>query len=353
MSSTLSFATATTALPDWPRATDLPPAGRYRQCPADFIVTEQLGFEPEGHGEHLWLWVEKRELNTMQVVDRLARLFDVQRRNIGFSGLKDKTAITRQWISLPMPDGGIPDAATVAPLEAQGIRVLSMRRHPRKLKRGTHRFNHFSLVIGFDEAHRDDIMYRWTRIVSEGVPNYFGSQRFGFQGRNIEHALQLFAKGWRKRDDKQGIFLSAARSLLFNQLLAQRVALGNWNRALPGEVFNLDGTASQFYEDTVDATLHARLARLDIHPTGPMWGKGPLESQHDVATLEQAVADNMPRVVDGLITAGLTSSRRALRLRLREPSFVVTMQGATLEFSLVKGAFATSVLRELIDAPGL
>lgn len=135
--------------------------------------------------------------------------------------------------------------------------------------------------------------------------------------------------------------------------MARRVALGNWNHALPGEVFNLDGTASQFYEDTVDATLHARLARLDIHPTGPMWGKGPLGTQHEVAALEHAVADEMPRVTAGLEAAGLTSSRRALRLRLREPSFVATDDGATLEFSLVKGAFATSVLRELIDAPGL
>ena len=340
-------------LPVWPRAVDLPPAGQYRRCPADFIVTEQLGFEPEGHGEHLWLWVEKQELNTIQVVDRLARLFDVQRRNIGFSGLKDKTAITRQWISLPMPGGGMPSASVVAPLESQGIRVLDMRRHPRKLKRGTHRFNHFSLVIGFDEHHRDDIVRRWTRMVSEGVPNYFGSQRFGHQGRNVERALELFATGWRKRIDKQGIYLSAARSFLFNQLLARRVALGNWNQALPGEVFNLDGTASQFYEDSLDATLHARLARLDIHPTGPMWGGGALESRYEVAALELSVADELPRVAKGLVAAGLTTSRRALRLRLREPRFVSTEQGARLAFSLVKGAFATSALREMIDAPGL
>lgn len=350
MSSTSS---SHSVLPVWPRALDLPPAGRYRQCPDDFIVTEQLGFKPEDHGDHLWLWVEKRELNTMQVVDRLARLFNVQRRNVGFSGLKDKTAITRQWISLPMPEGGMPAPTLLAPLEGQGIRVLDMRRHPRKLKRGTHRFNHFSLVIGFDEPHRDDIVRRWTRIVSEGVPNYFGSQRFGIEGRNVEHALELFAHGWRKRDDKQGIYLSAARSYLFNQLLAKRVALNSWNKALPGEVFNLDGTASQFYEDSIDATLHARLARLDIHPTGPMWGGGALESRHEVAALEISVAETMPRVAEGLVAAGLTTSRRALRLRLREPRFMALPEGARLEFSLVKGAFATSVLRELIVASGL
>lgn len=321
--------------------------------PADFIVTEQLGFTPEAHGEHVWFWVEKQELNTLQVVDRLARTFDVPRKAVGFSGLKDKTAVTRQWMSLPYPGTGTPDIETLSPLIAQGINVLSTHRHPRKLKRGTHRFNRFTLNIEFEPADQEEILARWSRIVAEGVPNYFGAQRFGYEGRNIEHALALFAKGWRKRDDKQGIYLSAARSLLFNQVLAERVAQQNWNWALPGEVFNLDGTASRFVAEALDETLHARMARLDIHPTGPMWGKGTLESHSDVAALETRVAEDVPALTAGLMAAGLTASRRALRLRLREPRLTLTAQGATLDFSLVKGAFATSVLRELIEAPNL
>lgn len=341
------------SLPVWPYMSGRPPEGRYRMQPADFIVTEQLGFLPEAHGDHLWLWVEKEELNTLQVVDRLARMFDIPRKAIGFSGLKDKTAVTRQWISLPMPATGMPELAVWELLVAQGITVLAVHRHPRKLKRGTHRFNQFTLNIEFSNADRDEVLARWSRIVAEGVPNYFGAQRFGHGGRNIEHAFALFEKGWRKRDDKQGIYLSAARSLLFNRVLAARVEKGNWNHALPGEVFNLDGTASRFVAETLDETLHARMERLDIHPTGPMWGKGELESHSEVAELEAQIAAEVPALTKGLTDAGLTASRRALRLRLREPQLTLTEQGAVLSFSLVKGAFATSVLRELIDAPRL
>ena len=342
--------------PRWPRVLDaefgVPPAGDYRARPEDFQVAEVLDFAPEGEGEHLWLHVEKRDLTTAMAVRELARLCEVSPRDVGYSGMKDRVAVTRQWLSVQLPGREAPAGLAEALVE-RGVRVLSEARHPRKLKRGVHRANRFRLRLTGAALEDPALEARWARLVEQGVANYFGPQRFGPDGRNLLRARSLLARGWRKRDDRDGMLLSAARSFLFNELLAERIREGSWDRLLPGEVANLDGTASQFTLEAPDAELEARAARLDLHPSGVLWGVGGSVAEGEARALESRLAERYPSLCAGLERAGVRLGRRALRLRLGEPQLTRGEGELWLAFSLPRGAFATAVLRELIAHPTL
>ena len=342
--------------PRWPRVLDaefgVPPAGDYRARPEDFQVAEVLDFAPEGEGEHLWLHVEKRDLTTAMAVRELARLCEVSPRDVGYSGMKDRVAVTRQWLSVQLPGREAPAGLAEALVE-RGVRVLSEARHPRKLKRGVHRANRFRLRLTGAALEDPALEARWARLVEQGVANYFGPQRFGPDGRNLLRARSLLARGWRKRDDRDGMLLSAARSFLFNELLAERIREGSWDRLLPGEVAILDGTASQFTLEASDAELEARAARLDLHPSGVLWGVGGSVAEGEARALESRLAERYPSLCAGLERAGVRLGRRALRLRLGEPQLTRGEGELWLAFSLPRGAFATAVLRELIAHPTL
>ncbi|MHB0775702.1 tRNA pseudouridine(13) synthase TruD [Halomonas sp. WWR20] len=339
--------------PDWPRAHGaVLGTGDYRGVAEDFVVEELLDFTPEGQGEHLWLWVEKRDLTTLELVKRLARASEVQNRDVGYSGLKDRTAVTRQWLSVHLPGREAPEDLA-ARLGDTPVRLLEQVRHPRKLKRGVHRANRFELRITGDAVAHAQFAARWQRLCEDGVPNYFGPQRFGTDGRNLSRAAALLAKGWRKRDDPQGLMLSTARSFLFNELLAARVANGTWASPLPGEALNLDGSSSRFAAPEVDATLRERARQLDVHPTGMLWGSGPLESEGEAAEIEAAIARRHAPLAEGLERAGVRMDRRPLRLRLAAPVMQCDAHQARLSFQLPRGGFATSVLRELMMHPSL
>ncbi|MCC5883140.1 MAG: tRNA pseudouridine(13) synthase TruD [Halomonas sp.] len=340
---------------DWPRATEPdfgpPRAGDYRAEPEDFVVEEVLGFVPEEHGEHLWLWVEKRGLTTLEAVRHLARACQVSPRAVGYSGMKDRIAVTRQWLSVHLPGQQAPDDLAEQ-LAALGVRVLEQVRHPRKLKRGVHRANRFSLRIT-GEAVGAELAARWDWLCLHGVPNLFGPQRFGPEGRNLTRARALLARGWRKRDDREGMLLSTARSYLFNELLAMRLADGSWGRLLAGDVAMLDGTASQFLVDSPDAELDQRAERLDLHPAGMLWGIGESLATSEAAHFERAIVERHAPLCRGLEQAGVKMARRALRMRLDQPKLTVDGVTARLDFHLPRGSFATAVLRELIAHPTL
>ncbi|WP_163558780.1 tRNA pseudouridine(13) synthase TruD, partial [Halomonas sp. NO4] len=293
--------------PAWPRALDAefgpPPPGDYRASPEDFVVEECLDFAPEGEGEHLWLWVETRELATLDAVRELARACGVMARAIGYSGMKDRFAVTRQWLSVQLPGREAPEGL-VETLAGRGIRVLAQARHPRKLKRGVHRANRFALVVSGAAVEDIQLEARWARLREQGVPNAFGPQRFGAEGRNLARAAALLARGWRKRDDRHGMLLSTARSFLFNELLASRLGEGSWNRLLPGDVAMLDGTASQFAVAALDDSLVERAARLDLHPGGVLWGSGESLATGPAAEHEAALAARHPALCAGLERAG-------------------------------------------------
>ena len=277
---------------------------------------------------------------------RIAQWAGVPEMAIGYAGLKDRHAVTRQRFSVHLPKRIAPDVAT---LESPELRVLASTWHAKKLPRGALAGNRFELVLRDVEGERPAIDARLRAIALRGVPNYFGEQRFGRGGDNVAAALAMFA-GRRMRREQRTMLLSAARSELFNRVLAARVEQGNWDRALGGEVWMLDGSRSVFGPETQSPDLDARLAAFDIHPTAPMWGCGPLRSTGEALALETAaLADgDAPALRAGLEGAGLKQERRATRLRPQDLQWDWPDPGALrLRFGLSPGCYATTVLAEV------
>lgn len=338
-------------LAQWPRARGRPRIkGRLRVAPEDFQVREELSFTLEGVGEHVWLRVRKRDANTEWVARRLAERASVPAGAVGYAGLKDRRAVTEQWFSVHLPGRAEPDWQAD---ETPDFTVLDAVRHSRKLRRGALSGNVFRIAIREIEGDRSELAERLRAISANGAPNYFGEQRFGREGGNLERAEALLRGEEKVRDrHRRGLYLSAARAALFNAVLAQRIARGHWNRPLPGEALMLDGSHSVFAAAEPDEAIHRRVAELDLHPTGPLWGAGELLCESEARELEQAVAATLPVFRDGLASEGLRQERRALRLRVRDAALEwPDSETAVLNFRLTAGAYATAVLRELLDAP--
>ncbi|MFC5576545.1 tRNA pseudouridine(13) synthase TruD [Lysobacter niabensis] len=319
-----------------------------RTTPEDFLVEELPGFEPSGSGEHLLLTIEKRGMNTVFAAKRLAQWARVPEMAVSYAGLKDRHAVTRQRFSVHLPKKVAPD---IAALESDDFHVLEHAWHSRKLPRGALAGNRFVLLLRGVQADRDAIEQRLQAIALRGVPNYFGEQRFGRKGDNVEQALAMFA-GRRVRREERTLLLSAARSELFNRVLAARVRAGNWDAGLEGEVWSLDGSRSVFGPEPYTDELARRLAVFDIHPSGPLWGRGELRSRDEAAAIEmrELAGDEALALRAGLENAGLEQERRALRLRPGNLAWRWPDCGALeLEFTLPPGAYATVVLAELGD----
>lgn len=332
---------------DLPRAYASPVgSGILRAQPADFVVEEDVGFEPDGAGNHLWVWVEKRGLNTEQVARSLAKLAAVPVRDIGFAGLKDRHAITRQWFSVPMPAGrDLPPQSST-----EGWSVLRQQRHGRKLRRGTLVGNRFTIVLREICAEAVALQSRLTAVAAGGVPNYFTEQRFGFD--NLGDAAKLFTGARTAISPHQrGILFSAARSALFNRVLASRVQANTWRSLLTGDALQLAGSNSFFVATEIDAQLEARLQSKDIAPTGPLWGRGQPPVQGAAAAIEAEVAAAYPAFTAGLAQAGLDHARRGLGVFPQDFSWQhdISARSLTLRFALPAGAYATAVIREIVD----
>lgn len=322
--------------------------GRIRCSADDFRVEEQLGYQPEGEGEHLWLYVRKRDTNTDRAARTLARWAGVSPTAVSYAGLKDRHAVTDQWFSIHLPGRPDPDPAALVSPE---LTILEARRHRRKLQRGGLKGNRFRLVVRELHGTVESIPERLHRLQTLGVPNYFGAQRFGHEGRNVDQARRLFAGALRRVDrHRRGLYLSAARARLFNAVLSRRVADGSWRLGLDGDLMMLDGSHSVFATETLDDALRERLARLDLHPSGPLWGRDGTWPSATALALEQQVAATDPELRDGLIAAGVRAERRALRLALATAECRLDRDAGTLEltFDLPAGAYATVVLRELL-----
>ena len=329
-------------------------SARIRTAPEDFLVEELDAFVASGSGEHLLLTVEKRGMNTAFAAKRIADWAGIAETGIGYAGLKDRHAVTRQRFSVHLPKKIAPDIAT---LESDDLRVLDHVWHAKKLPRGALAGNRFELVLREVQGDRQAIDARLHAIAGRGIPNYFGEQRFGRGGDNVGNALAMFG-GRRVARAQRTHLLSAARSQLFNRVLAARVAAGNWDKALDGEAWMLDGSRSVFGPEPFNDALAQRLAGFDIHPSAPLWGRGALRTTAAALELETtALADAQSLALRaGLEAAGLKQERRATRLRPQALEWAwldpTTLQ---LRFSLPPGAYATTVLAELgaiIDAAG-
>ena len=331
-----------------PRAFGEPPcSGILRQEPEDFRVEEDLGFAPDGAGAHLLLKVRKRNANTAWVAQQLARELGCAVREVGFAGLKDRRALAIQWFSLPAS----PRALAQAPgLERSEFVVLEAHRHGRKLPRGALAGNAFTLRIRALRGSTEQLRERCGQIARCGVPNYFGPQRFGREAANLAalQALQSHPDSAPRARRPEGFVLSAARSLIFNAVLAERVRQGSWGQLRLGDLANLDGRGSVFAVNELSADLPARLAQLDIHPTGPLWGQGAPRTQGEVLALEQGIAARLPEACALTAAAGLRPERRSLRLKVRDLVCECEADVAVLRFWLRSGSYATAVVRELL-----
>lgn len=328
---------------DPPRAGGAPPvSGRLRVEPADFVVDEQLGFAPAGEGPHVLLRVRKCGANTDWVARELARRARCRPFDVGYAGLKDRHAVTTQWFTVPRGKGGVAEWLDVA---GEGYAVLEAHAHHRKLPRGALAGNRFELRVRELRGDRDALAARLAAIGAQGVPDYFGPQRFG---RELSNLARVAAGDWRT---ERSFGLSAARSLVFNAVLARRVGEGSWARLEAGDVANLDGKGSVFEVGAPDAALEARVAALDVHPTGPLWGAGEPRVRGRIAALEQEVAAGFAAVCAGLVGERVDMARRPLRVAVRELAHGLEGDVLVLRFGLTAGSFATTVLRELVDQP--
>jgi tRNA pseudouridine13 synthase len=332
-----------------PRAHGAPPASAVqRATPADFVVEEDLGFAPAGFGQHLLLRVRKHNANTQWVARELARIAGCRPGEVGYAGLKDRRAIAIQWFSVPQPRAPV---GWLAVGNAE-FEVLEARPHTRKLPRGALAGNRFMVRLlapqGDGARLAERLALRLADIARRGVPNYFGPQRFGRDGANLSRAGEDLR---RLAPQERGFVLSAARSALFNAVLAARVAEGSWEHLEAGDLANLDGRGSVFPVDDADDTLGGRCQRLEIHPTGPLWGAGTPATLARVLELESRLAARFAQESALCVAAGMAQERRSLRLAVRELACEPEAQAVVLKFRLVRGGFATAVLRELLEAP--
>jgi tRNA pseudouridine13 synthase len=336
------------SLPPLPCAHGAPPVrGRLRAAPENFRVDEVLGFEADGAGAHALLIVEKRGANTGWVAAELARAAGVAVRDVGWSGQKDRDALTRQAYTIPWPAHAPLDSCLE--FAGEGFRVVDAARHGRKLRPGSHRANRFVLRVTEIDGDAAALAARLAVVARCGVPNYFGPQRFGRAGSNLARARDWAATGRAPRDRAARSFaLSAARSALFNALLAERVRRGSWDRLLPGEAVMLDGRRSFFRAAGIDATLVERCASMDVHPSGPLWGRGESPASDEAFALEAGVVAGEPALCALLESEGLGQERRSLRLPLRELDWSLDGRALALAFELPRGAFATAVLHEIV-----
>ena len=333
----------------WRRACGEPTVSALLRCrPEDFEVSEELGFDLSGEGDHVFLYLQKRNLNTMELLQRIAGLAGVATRDVGISGLKDRNAVTRQWFSVGMAGRTEPDWLA---LEAGGdVKVLVLRRHSRKLKRGVHRANRFCLVLRELHGERAELVTRLQLLREQGAPNYFGEQRFGRNGATLAQARRwAVSGGHRIARAKRSLYLSALRSLLFNQLLASRVAAGSWNTVLSGDVCMLQGSRSLFICDQVDDAIAARARRGDVHPGLPLWGRGECSAPSARAEEQRQALAGERRICDFLERSGLQLAWRPARLLADDFCWEFCDDGSLqLDFALGAGTYATALLAELV-----
>lgn len=319
--------------------------GVLRASPEDFFVEESLSFPLSGEGEHLFLFIEKREANTDEVARLLAKLAAVKAGSVSFAGLKDRHAITRQWFSVALPGKPDPDFSHLP----ANIRILRSSRHSKKLRRGTLKSNRFELVIRDFQGDAALLNERLEQIKEHGFPNYYGEQRFGREYGNLSCAIPILARG-RTRRKAEGIYLSAVRSMLFNTVLSQRIEEQCWNsNPRAGDVMQLAGSSSLFNAAPGDMDIAKRLATSEISITGPLAGRDnrimPLD---EAKQYETQILSPYSFWTDGLEKCGLDADRRALRAEAMELEWIFNDRLLKLEFSLSKGSYATALTREII-----
>lgn len=319
----------------------------YKQEFADFLVKEDLGFEPDGEGEHVMVHLQKCDCNTAFVAERLAKFAGVHLRQVSYAGLKDRHAITEQWFGLHMPGQETPDFSQ---FELEGCKILSVTRQSKKLRIGALKGNYFTLVLR-NVSDRSELENRLQCIATEGVPNYFGEQRFGKGNSNITNAI-LWSKGEIKVQDrnKRSFYLSASRSAIFNDMTSRRIEQKMHKKVLAGDALQLTGRGSWFVAQADElALLQTRLDNDELRITAPMVGENELGTQQDALAFEQQCLADWPELLALFKRERVETARRATLLKPEQLSWQwLDDETLQLDFWLAAGCYATSVLRELI-----
>ena len=325
--------------------------GQLKASPEDFLVVEDLGFEPDGEGEHILVRILKNGCNTRFVADALAKFLKIHAREVSFAGQKDKHAVTEQWLCARVPGNTMPD---LSQFQLEGCQVLEYARHKRKLRLGALKGNQFTLVLR-EVSGRNDVETRLQAIAERGVPNYFGAQRFGIGGSNLLGALRWAESGAPVRDrNKRSFWLSAARSALFNQIVSERLKKPDFNQVVDGDALQLAGRGSWFVAtDEEQAVLQARVDARELMITAALPGSGDWGTQRTALEFEQTVLAEETALQSLLQREKVEAARRAMLLYPQQLSWNwwddVTVE---LRFWLPAGSFATSVVRELINTTG-
>jgi len=324
-------------------------SGLLKASTADFVVDEVLGFSPSGEGEHLFLLIEKTGLSSFELIDRVASDFNLKPRDIGYSGLKDKQAVTRQWISLYLP-GQMRGFQMPTVSE---YRVLDYGWHNKKLKSGSHRANIFEVVIRDVNSFDDNSLQQIESIKTAGMANYFGQQRFGEQADNVDRAMRVFANPHKARKlgrNKRGLYISALRSHLFNQILNRRIENGNWSEPLAGDVFMLRGSRSIFTA-ALDDEIYSRYREFDISSTASLAGEGDSQLDDLAKNIEDEVYAENADILACLCRLKVKQQMRSLRVVVGEFDVAHDSENRllTIRARLPRGSYFTTLLSHFIE----
>ena len=311
---------------------------------ADFVVKEQLGYDMSGDGEFVAVKVCKTDCNTLFVGEQLAKFAGISARNMSYAGLKDRKAVTEQWFSLQMPGQPTPDFSQFS---LEGVEILDVTRHQRKIRIGSLQGNHFEILLRNAEE-TDELKVRLDFLAKNGFPNYFTEQRFGRDGNNLTQALRWANGEINVKDrNKRSFYLSAARSEIFNLIVAKRIEIGLAQQVLNGDILQLNGSHSWFMVDESEdlAQLQQRLAQQDVLLTAPLIGeeeKSAVDFEHEIFAQHQALFTLMRQ-------ERMKAARRSILMQPQHFQGQFEPNGLRLKFYLPAGSYATALIRELVN----
>lgn len=335
------------ALAPPPLTADLPGiGGRIKVELDDFEVEEIPAYEPSGSGDHLYLWIEKRDLSAEYFVRQLGQRLGIPSGDIGTAGLKDRRAVTRQWVSVPKVA-----EPRLNQVDGDGVRVLTVTRHANKLKPGHLRGNRFRILIR-DGENLDRVAPILDRVRELGLPNYYGPQRFGRDGETAANGLRMI-RGERLNAPpfRLKLYLSAIQSLLFNDCLARRIADGLFRTVLDGDVMMKWPFGGIFTAEDVPAE-QARFDRRETVTAGPMFGKKTFAAKAAAAKREAAVLRDNDLTESSFDRTGkwMSGTRRHNLVYVDELASTVEATGLRLTFALPAGSYATVLMKEVMKA---
>ncbi|MFQ3230635.1 tRNA pseudouridine(13) synthase TruD [Reinekea sp.] len=330
----------------WPHAHNIDRThGTLKLYPKDFKVVERLPETPSGEGEHLWLKIEKTNQNTAWVARQIAKWAGVGARDISYAGLKDRQAVTIQTFSIHLPGKETPDLSL---FNIDQVTVIEAKRHGKKLRTGQLIGNHFSIRVREVEQTEEQVSLAWQTLCEQGIPNYFGPQRFGREGRNVQDGVEWLMGQKKLPKNLQSICLSAVRSYFFNELLADRIEQGTWNQLIEHDFAQFNAGKAGFYLETLANNDIERCAQGEISPCASL----PGESRDEFTGLdlrEGQLLDKHKDVLAALKAKRVARHFRKLRVFPETPELSFEQGDPVFSFFLPAGSYATAVMTELFD----